>query len=63
VATILAVDTVESTIRLTLLGNPSPIAVKLLTGPPVVAGFHDILKVPLLTVPMMPVGGSGRVAI
>ena len=62
-ATILAVDTVESTIILILLGKPSPIAVKLLTGPPEVAGVHDILKIPLLTLPVISIGGSGRVAI
>jgi hypothetical protein len=56
-AIMLVVDIFELTVLVIFEGKLSPIAVKLLTGPPVVAGFHDILKLPLLTIPVMSVGG------
>jgi hypothetical protein len=59
----IVVEIFELTVILIFLGIPKPTAVKLLTGPPVVAGVHDIVKVLGPPIPIILVGGSGLLDI
>ena len=59
----IVVEIFELTVLLIFLGIPKPTTVKLLTGPPVVAGVHDIVKILGPPIPIILVGGSGRVDI
>jgi hypothetical protein len=57
------VEIFELTVLVIFVGIPKPTAVKLLTGPPLVAGVHDIVKVLVPPMPTILIGGSGRVDI
>jgi hypothetical protein len=59
----IVVEIFELTVLVIFVGIPKPTAVKLLTGPPLVAGVHDIVKILGPPIPIILVGGSGRVDI